>query len=163
MQAWLRGHTAGQKSAAVTGRTRSPHRAGRRAVARAASRRFCAWARRYIDRYETDFVRWRAAGFRRSDLARDHARSNNDDCLSRASGRALSVYSGGRSAGQHAAAGGILMRMLCRDHGNWVRVGDPNQAIMTTFTASDVAFFRKFIQRTGVRACRSRSAAAARR
>jgi DNA helicase II / ATP-dependent DNA helicase PcrA len=34
--------------------------------------------------------------------------------------------------------------------GNWVRVGDPNQAIMTTFTASDVRFFRAFKSEPGV-------------
>lgn len=38
----------------------------------------------------------------------------------------------------------VILRLLSRDHGNWVRVGDPNQAIMTTFTASDVKFFRAF-------------------
>jgi DNA helicase II / ATP-dependent DNA helicase PcrA len=43
-----------------------------------------------------------------------------------------------------------ILGMLSREHGNWVRVGDPNQAIMTTFTASDVRFFREFIQRPGV-------------
>lgn len=35
---------------------------------------------------------------------------------------------------------------------NWVRVGDPNQAIMTTFTASDARFFREFTQRPDVKA-----------
>ncbi len=37
-----------------------------------------------------------------------------------------------------------MLELLSRDHGNWVRVGDPNQAIMTTFTASDVRLFRAF-------------------
>ncbi len=37
-----------------------------------------------------------------------------------------------------------ILGLLSRDHNNWVRVGDPNQAIMTTFTASDVRFFREF-------------------
>ncbi len=36
-----------------------------------------------------------------------------------------------------------ILGLLSRDHGNWVRVGDPNQAIMTTFTASDVASFAR--------------------
>jgi DNA helicase II / ATP-dependent DNA helicase PcrA len=44
----------------------------------------------------------------------------------------------------------VILRMLSRDHGNWVRVGDPNQAIMTTFTASDVKFFRAFRHEPGV-------------
>ncbi|MCL5274902.1 MAG: ATP-dependent helicase [Chloroflexi bacterium] len=43
-----------------------------------------------------------------------------------------------------------ILGMLARDHNNWVRVGDPNQAIMTTFTASDVRFFREFLQRDDV-------------
>ncbi|MDW8352572.1 MAG: ATP-dependent helicase [Anaerolineae bacterium] len=45
-----------------------------------------------------------------------------------------------------------ILALLSREHGNWVRVGDPNQAIMTTFTASDVRFFRAFKQRSDVRA-----------
>lgn len=45
-----------------------------------------------------------------------------------------------------------ILGALSREHGNWVRVGDPNQAIMTTFTASDVRFFRdEFPCRPGVR------------
>lgn len=45
-----------------------------------------------------------------------------------------------------------ILGALSREHGNWVRVGDPNQAIMTTFTASDVRFFRdEFPRRPGVR------------
>ena len=43
-----------------------------------------------------------------------------------------------------------ILGLLARDHGNWVRVGDPNQSIMTTFTASDVRFFREFMQREDV-------------
>jgi DNA helicase-2/ATP-dependent DNA helicase PcrA len=43
-----------------------------------------------------------------------------------------------------------ILSRLSQDHGNWVRVGDPNQAIMTTFTASDVRFFRAFRQRLDV-------------
>ena len=37
-----------------------------------------------------------------------------------------------------------ILGLLSQDHNNWVRVGDANQAIMTTFTASDVRFFRMF-------------------
>ena len=39
-----------------------------------------------------------------------------------------------------------MLRMLTRKHGNWVRVGDPNQAINTTFTSADVRFLRNFIE-----------------
>ena len=45
-----------------------------------------------------------------------------------------------------------ILGLLAREHGNWVRVGDPNQAIMTTFTSSNVRFFRdEFRQRPNVR------------
>ncbi len=43
-----------------------------------------------------------------------------------------------------------ILETLSQPHGNWVRVGDPNQAIMTTFTASDVRFFRAFLERPDV-------------
>ena len=43
-----------------------------------------------------------------------------------------------------------ILESLVKDHNNWVRVGDPNQAIMTTFTASDVRFFREFTHQAGV-------------
>jgi DNA helicase-2/ATP-dependent DNA helicase PcrA len=43
-----------------------------------------------------------------------------------------------------------ILGTLSKVHGNWVRVGDPNQAIMTTFTASDVKFFRGFLERKDV-------------
>jgi len=43
-----------------------------------------------------------------------------------------------------------ILSLLARDHGNWVRVGDPNQSIMTTFTASDARFFREFRKRADV-------------
>lgn len=39
-----------------------------------------------------------------------------------------------------------MLRALTRKHGNWVRVGDPNQAIHTTFTNADVRHFRKFVE-----------------
>ena len=45
-----------------------------------------------------------------------------------------------------------VLSLLSRQHGNWVRVGDPNQAIMTTFTASDVRLFRQFKRRPDVKA-----------
>jgi DNA helicase-2/ATP-dependent DNA helicase PcrA len=43
-----------------------------------------------------------------------------------------------------------LLSLLAGSDGNWVRVGDPNQAIMSTFTASDPRSFRVFIHRPDV-------------
>lgn len=45
-----------------------------------------------------------------------------------------------------------ILERLARDHGNWVRVGDANQAIMTTFTTANVRFFREFCERPDVTA-----------
>jgi DNA helicase-2/ATP-dependent DNA helicase PcrA len=39
-----------------------------------------------------------------------------------------------------------MLRTLTGKHGNWVRVGDPNQAINTTFTGADPRFLRQFIE-----------------
>ena len=39
-----------------------------------------------------------------------------------------------------------MLRLLTAYHTNWVRVGDPNQSINTTFTSADVQFLRKFLQ-----------------
>ena len=39
-----------------------------------------------------------------------------------------------------------MLRMLTAAHGNWVRVGDPNQAIHTTFTSADPKFLRNFVE-----------------
>jgi DNA helicase-2/ATP-dependent DNA helicase PcrA len=39
-----------------------------------------------------------------------------------------------------------MLRALTGKHGNWVRVGDPNQAINTTFTSADVRFLRNFVE-----------------
>jgi DNA helicase-2/ATP-dependent DNA helicase PcrA len=44
----------------------------------------------------------------------------------------------------------VILSILSEPHGNWVRVGDPNQAIMTTFTASDVRYFRDYMRRPDV-------------
>lgn len=44
----------------------------------------------------------------------------------------------------------ILLGKLTGENGNWVRVGDPNQAITTTFTAADPHFFNQFLDQTGV-------------
>ena len=38
-----------------------------------------------------------------------------------------------------------ILRLLAGDGGNWVRVGDPNQAIFETFTTADPKFLREFI------------------
>ncbi|MCS7087749.1 MAG: ATP-dependent helicase [Thermoflexales bacterium] len=45
-----------------------------------------------------------------------------------------------------------ILARLAKDHGNWVRVGDANQAIMTTFTTANVRFFRDFCERPDVTA-----------
>jgi DNA helicase-2/ATP-dependent DNA helicase PcrA len=37
-----------------------------------------------------------------------------------------------------------------QNQGNWVRVGDPNQAIMSTFTAADPRYLRRFLERPEV-------------
>ncbi|WP_129723130.1 ATP-dependent helicase [Xylanivirga thermophila] len=37
-----------------------------------------------------------------------------------------------------------MLMLLCKTHGNLVRVGDGNQAIMSTFTASDPKLFKDF-------------------
>lgn len=38
-----------------------------------------------------------------------------------------------------------ILRLLAGDGGNWVRVGDPNQAIFETFTTADPKYLRAFI------------------
>jgi len=42
-----------------------------------------------------------------------------------------------------------ILRLLT-DRGNWVRVGDPNQSINTTFTTSNINFLRNFLNEAGV-------------
>lgn len=44
----------------------------------------------------------------------------------------------------------LLLERLTGDNGNWVRVGDPNQAITSTFTAAHPRFFNAFIDRADV-------------
>lgn len=39
-----------------------------------------------------------------------------------------------------------ILRLLAGEGGNWVRVGDPNQAIFETFTTADPKYLRDFIQ-----------------
>ncbi len=43
-----------------------------------------------------------------------------------------------------------ILDRLAGPEGNWVRVGDPNQAINSTFTAADPRFFRAFARRDDV-------------
>ncbi len=44
----------------------------------------------------------------------------------------------------------VLLSLLAGPEGNWVRVGDPNQAITSTFTAAHPRYFRAFMQRDDV-------------
>ena len=46
-----------------------------------------------------------------------------------------------------SAAQQKLLGLLTAGHGNWVRVGDPNQAINTTFTSAKAQFLREFLDR----------------
>jgi len=43
-----------------------------------------------------------------------------------------------------------ILRTLAGPEGNWVRVGDPNQAIYETFTTADPHFLRRFLREPGV-------------
>ena len=43
-----------------------------------------------------------------------------------------------------------LLRLLCGNKGNWVRVGDPNQAIFETFTTADPRLLKDFINEPDV-------------
>jgi DNA helicase-2/ATP-dependent DNA helicase PcrA len=43
-----------------------------------------------------------------------------------------------------------ILTLLVGEEGNWVRVGDPNQAIFETFTTADPKFLRDFIKRSDV-------------
>lgn len=43
-----------------------------------------------------------------------------------------------------------ILEQLTAEHGNWVRVGDPNQAIFETFTTANPAYLRDFIKRPEV-------------
>jgi DNA helicase-2/ATP-dependent DNA helicase PcrA len=47
-----------------------------------------------------------------------------------------------------------LLRALTGQEGNWVRVGDPNQAITSTFTAAHPRYFSSFMQLPDVRTLR---------
>ncbi len=43
-----------------------------------------------------------------------------------------------------------ILRRLAGDKGNWVRVGDPNQAIFETFTTANPRYLRDFLTEKGV-------------
>jgi DNA helicase-2/ATP-dependent DNA helicase PcrA len=43
-----------------------------------------------------------------------------------------------------------ILRLLVGPEGNWVRVGDPNQAIYETFTTASPQFLRDFLEEPGV-------------
>ena len=43
-----------------------------------------------------------------------------------------------------------VLDQLSGEAGNWVRVGDPNQSINSTFTAADPRYFRRFMRHEGV-------------
>lgn len=45
-----------------------------------------------------------------------------------------------------------ILRLLVGTRGNWVRVGDPNQAIYETFTTANPKYLRDFLEERGVRA-----------
>ncbi len=45
-----------------------------------------------------------------------------------------------------------ILRLLAGENGNWVRVGDPNQAIFETFTTASPQFLRDFVREPGVQA-----------
>ncbi|MBN8594385.1 MAG: ATP-dependent helicase [Anaerolineae bacterium] len=44
-----------------------------------------------------------------------------------------------------------IIRLLVGEDGNWVRVGDPNQAIYETFTTASPDFLRNFVKERGVK------------
>jgi DNA helicase-2/ATP-dependent DNA helicase PcrA len=43
-----------------------------------------------------------------------------------------------------------ILRLLAGEQGNWVRVGDPNQAIYETFTNANPEFLRNYLKERGV-------------
>jgi len=45
-----------------------------------------------------------------------------------------------------------ILRLMAGHGGNWVRVGDPNQAIYETFTTADPKYLRAFLEAPGVQA-----------
>src|SRR5690606_25140800 len=49
-----------------------------------------------------------------------------------------------------SAAQEAILWLLAGEDGNWVRVGDPNQAIYETFTTASPKFLLAFLERPGV-------------
>ena len=45
-----------------------------------------------------------------------------------------------------------ILRLLCGENGNWVRVGDPNQAIYETFTTANPQYLLDFLKEKDVQA-----------
>ncbi len=43
-----------------------------------------------------------------------------------------------------------ILQLLAGEEGNWVRVGDPNQAIYETFTTANPVYLRRFVKQPGV-------------
>jgi DNA helicase-2/ATP-dependent DNA helicase PcrA len=43
-----------------------------------------------------------------------------------------------------------ILNLLCGENGNWVRVGDPNQAIYETFTTASPEYLRNFLKKPAV-------------
>ncbi len=43
-----------------------------------------------------------------------------------------------------------ILNLLTGENGNWVRVGDPNQAIYETFTTANPSYLRNFLKQPGV-------------
>ncbi|MHB0858074.1 MAG: UvrD-helicase domain-containing protein [Anaerolineae bacterium] len=44
----------------------------------------------------------------------------------------------------------LVLDRLAGEQGNWIRVGDPNQSINSTFTSADPRYFRWFVRSPGV-------------
>ncbi len=44
-----------------------------------------------------------------------------------------------------------MLRLLTAAHGNWVRVGDPNQSINASFTSADPKYLRQFVSNKNVK------------
>lgn len=44
----------------------------------------------------------------------------------------------------------VILKTLSGENGNWVRVGDPNQAIFESFTTASPEFLKSFLQQTDV-------------
>jgi len=45
----------------------------------------------------------------------------------------------------------LMLSLLTAEHGNWVRVGDPNQSINASFTSADPKYLRQFVSSRNVK------------